>query len=162
MKIKDILSNISNVGLKAVFASRIRNSNPIIKKAIVDFHEKGSFEPINYGILTNNSLGVVRISTTELQELYGMKPLEALLFIDAIVKADSNSDKSDLINLLQSLVAGRHHGGPVVTPQMLENIKANNPKVWTHYQTLCENAKEEEESAIVEMNNNLNEEILSL
>lgn len=159
MKIKDILDNISNIRHKAIYAKCIRNSNPIIKNAIVDFHLKGSFEPITYGIKTNNVLGILSISTTDLQKLYGMKPLEALLFLDAIVKADSNSDKTQLINLLQSLVSGKHRGGPIVTPQMLETIKETNPEVWTHYKTISENAQKEETEAIEEMNTNLNEEL---
>lgn len=159
MKINDILHNISNIAHKAIYAKGIRECNSIIKKAISDYYSKGTFDPIEYGIKTNNEGGIVSISSSELQDLYKMEPLEALLFLDSVAKADTSSDKTKLQNLLRCLTAGKHIQGPAITPQMLETIKVTQPKVWEQYQALCDKAQKEEEMAIAEMNSNLNEEI---
>lgn len=159
MKINDLLKNITNSTQKAIYAKRIRNCSPKLQKKIVEFYTKGTYTPFQYGINTMTNLGVRSINTTELQELYGMKPLEALFFIDALEKADSLEDKTNLISLLQSLVAGKHRGGPVVTQEMLDKVKENQPEVWAHYQALCKKAKEQEESAIEGLENNLTTEI---
>ena len=159
MKIKDILKNITDARYKLNVAKRIHSTDCIIKKAISDLNSKNTFEPIKYGINSHNPMGVVFVSTTELQELYGMKPLESLLYIDAITKADASSDKTLLINLLQFLVAGRHCKGPVITQQMLSTIKETQPEIWDEYTAICKKEESEEETSVEESERILNEEI---
>jgi len=138
MKIKELLEFFRVKKEKVMAARRIKNCSSLIKKAIAHFTEKGELDPVSISVDYPNGEGYIVISSMDLVQHFGMSEMEALLFMDAVLKADKKTDKSELSLLLGRLSVGEHlHSGPV-PEAMMEKIKNNNPIVWKEYQRICE------------------------
>lgn len=133
MKIKDIISSIESMKERVYTAYRIYRSEPYIKNAISRLYEEESLPQVTIELEDPNETGCLRLDTIELTELYGMKDLQALLFLDSVLKANKKEDKTDLYNLLGILTAGQHKTRFEITDEMREHVRANNPGVWAEY-----------------------------
>lgn len=156
MKIKDIISSIESMKERVYTAYRIYRSESLIKKAISRLYEEESLPQVTIELEDPDETRCLRLDTMELKELYGMKDLQALLFLDSVLKANKKDDKTDLYNLLGMLTAGQHKTQFEITDEMREHVRANNPGVWAEYQKIRgeqeqrNKAMEEEYSRIVE------------
>ncbi|MBR5237696.1 MAG: hypothetical protein IKV26_03185 [Paludibacteraceae bacterium] len=145
MKIKDILESIDSVKTKICVAYRIFYSTPKIKKAIKQWKAYGDLPVIRVTVETSEE-NFIEISSYDLLNKYGFDELSALLMLDDIEKAQEKQDKEKLNDLLAFLVRGKHEVRTIVSQELLEQIKKNNPEVWDEYQKLCANsAKREKE-----------------
>lgn len=140
MKIKELLDflRIKNEKEKVMAARRIKNCSPLIKKAIAHFTEKGELNPVSISVDYPNGEGYIVISSMDLVQHFGMNEMEALLFMDAVLKADKKTDKSELSLLLGRLSIGEHVCSGPVPESMMEEIRINNPSVWKEYQRICD------------------------
>lgn len=156
MKIIDVTSSIESMKERTYTAYRIYRSEPHIKKAISILYKEESLPQVTIELEDPNETRCLRLDTIELKELFGMKDLQALLFLDSVLKANKKEDKTDLSNLLRMLTAGQHKTQFEITDEMREHVRANNPGVWAEYQKIRgeqeqrNKAMEEEYSRIVE------------
>lgn len=134
MKINDIVSSVQSSYQKRMLSRRIRKCSAVIKKDIRAWVELKKFPSrvITLGA-PNNAMVKVTISVEELVTLFGMDVMSALLFMDDLIKANLKSDKSDLKNLLLRIEHTGCSHDTILTPEMLDNIKQNQPGVWQAY-----------------------------
>lgn len=156
MKIIDVTSSIESMKERTYTAYRIYRSEPHIKKAISKLYEEESLPQVTIELEDPNETRCLRLDTIELKELYGMKDLQALLFLDRVLKANKKEDKTDLYNLLGMLTAGQHKTRFEITDEMREHVRANHPSVWAEYLKIrgereqINKVMEEEYSRIIE------------
>ncbi len=158
MTIKEIVATVESVKLKARLGVRIFHCSTTIKKAIVRLMLDEDFQDLTIGVDYLDGR-YVKFSSYELVRVYGMKKLQALLFIDALQKANIQKDKTRLDRLLTTLVAGKHRQGLRITTEMMERVRNNEAEVWAEYQKLkkitsgheCENMQEYEEKKDCEL-----------
>lgn len=145
MKIKDIIESVDSLKTKIYVAYRIFHCSPKIKKAIKQWKTYKDLPVIKVTIETSED-NFVEISSYDLVNKYRFDELAALLMLDDIEKAQEKQDKEKLNDLLAFLVRGKHEVRTEISPELLEQIKKNNPEVWEEYQKLCANsAKREKE-----------------
>lgn len=154
MKIKELIESmrIKNETEKAVLARRIKNCSPLIRKAITRFTKEGEFDSVSITVDYPEGDGYIVISSLELVQNYGMTEMEALLFMDAVLKADKKKDKSELSLLLGRLSGGEHIPSEPLSECMMEKIRTDNPLVWEEYMKICD----EEQRKHVISNSELN------
>lgn len=142
MKIKDIVSSVQSSYQKRMLSRRIRKCSAIIKKDIRAWVESKKF-PSRVITLDapNDAMAKVTISVEELVNLFGMDVMSALLFMDDLIKANLKADKSDLKTLLLRIEHTGCGHDTILTPQMLEDIKQNQPGVWQAYVKMQEQAE---------------------
>lgn len=148
MKIKDIVKDIEPIWLKVYTAHRIYRSEPRIKEAIAEWHEDRSLPDITLGMMSPQEEGYASISVQELVGIYGMKELDALLFLDSLAKATKKDNKTELDRLLGTLSTGKHKTNFVITEAMLEQVRKDSPEVWAEYQKLCNEAAQKKKVMI--------------
>lgn len=158
MKIKDIIDPIISLKDKYILAYRIRKCNDMIKTEIRKWKEDGELPTLTIELSTAiPGSGSLTLSMNDLTDLYNFDILNAFLFMDDVLKANEKEDKKDLVALLSQLKSsGCEHKGNI-TPQVLENIRLNQPGVWAVYQKLLA-----EEEALIEsakVDNPLNDNI---
>jgi hypothetical protein len=158
MKIKDIINPLLSVKDKYLLAYRIRKCTDEIKSDIRVWKESGEI-PDRTIVLSSpgsNSSSLL-LSMQDLTKLYGLDILEAFIFMDDAIRANSKEDKKALKELLGRLKSsGCIHNGNI-TPKLLEQIKINQPGVWEAYQKLL--AEEKASRVQVELENPLNDDI---
>lgn len=159
MKIKDIISSIESMKERVYTAYRIYRSEPLIKKAISRLYEEESLPQVTIELEDPNETRCLRLDTMELKELYGMKDLQALLFLDSVLKADKKEDKTDLHNLLGMLPAGQHKTRFEITDEMREHVRANNPGVWAEYLKIRSEREQRDKALEAEYNRIIESEI---
>lgn len=138
MQIKDIINKNWNFKTRLLIARRIlRCSNPI-KRDIATWKRDGTV-PNRSLSLEVNGVENMRLSVHDLTDTYGMDPLSAFLFFDDLIKANLMEDKTRLVNLVQRLQNGARKKSLAMTPDMLENIKTNQPELWQEYENLQKN-----------------------
>lgn len=144
MKIKDIVSSVQSSYQKRMLSRRIRKCSAVIKKDLCAWVKDHKFPS---RVITLNSpsddKAKLTISVDELVNLFGMDVVSALLFMDDLIKANLKSDKSDLKTLLLRI---KHTGcvhDTILSPEMLDNIKATQPGVWQAYVKMQKQAENE-------------------
>lgn len=135
MKVKDILNNKWSLNTKFIIARKLVACSNLMKREIVNWKRTGSI-PDRKLSLQVNDVELITISILDLVSIYGMDPLTAMLFFDDLIKANINDNKTQLINLIERLQNGRHKKSLTMTPDMLENIKSNQPELWNEYERL--------------------------
>lgn len=142
MKIENIVSSVQSSYQKRMLSRRIKRCSTIIKKDIRAWVETKKF-PSRVITLDapNSAMAKVTISVEELVGLFGMDVMSALLFMDDLIKANLKHDKSDLKTLLLRLEHTGCEHNTILTPQMLEGIKQNQPGVWQAYVKMQEQAE---------------------
>ena len=144
MKISKILDslNLADVKTRVLLAHRLKGCSPSIKTAIINFIKNKTFDNISVSVDNPKDGGYITLSSTELVEDFGMKEMEALLYLDSIIKANTEQDKANLSLLLGQLSYGNHRPTGPLSEEMMKNIEHDHPDVWREYVKLC---KEEEE-----------------
>lgn len=142
MKIKHIIQTIQTWKEKCLVAFRIYTCTPEIKKAIKIWIEKEDLPMVEIKVSDMKQHELI-ISAHELVNLYGYKELPALLMLDDLIKANSDSNKTRLIELLSTLIAGKHkHSNGSITPELLDQIRQTQPGIWKEYEKISENVRE--------------------
>lgn len=157
MKIKEILSPLMSLKDKYYYAIRLRQCLPVIREDIKEWKETGEFptRSVDVGAPGDPSLSV-NISMEDLMETYHLDTLDAFIFMDDLIKATTRKDKRSLVDLLGRLKStGCVHNGNV-TPELLEDIRKNQPGLWAAYQKLLN--QEEAKAIEAETNDVLNDE----
>lgn len=154
MKIKDILNNNWSFKTRLLIARRFMTCSNLMKREITNWKHTGVISDRKLSLQVNGVENMT-ISVLELVNIYGMDPLTAMLYFDDLIKANNNEDKTQLINLIERLQNGRWKKSLTMTPNMLEYIKNNQPKLWSEYQRLqksvaVDNEKGEEECKEIE------------
>lgn len=137
MKIKDIISSIDSTKDKIYTAHRIYQCEPEIKKYIAKWYKDQYLPLLEIGMRTSDGSIYLELSSTNLVELHNMTELEALFFMDSILKAQNKKDTIMLNQLLASLNSSRHTPAVENMEYELEQLRMNNPEVWVEYQKLC-------------------------
>lgn len=134
MKIRDLVSSIQSSYQKRMLSRRIRRCSTIIKKDLCAWVKDHKF-PSRVITLNSpqNDRTKVTISIEELVNLYGMDVVSALLFMDDLIKANLKSDKADLRTLLLRIEHTGCEHNTILTPELLADIKKNQPGVWQAY-----------------------------
>ncbi|MDE7135096.1 MAG: hypothetical protein K2N91_00535 [Muribaculaceae bacterium] len=135
MKIKDIINKNWNFKTRLLIARRISKCTTLIKRDIAAW-KRDRMVPERALSLQINGVENMRISVHELMDTYGMDPLSAMLFFDDLIKANNNEDKTQMVNLVERLQSGGRRKSLAMTPDMLENIKNNQPELWREYERL--------------------------
>lgn len=147
MKIKDIINKNWNFKTRMLIARRISRCSNLIKRDIATWKRDG-IVPNRILSLQVNGVENMRLSVHELIDTYGMDALSAMLFFDDLIKANLLEDKTQLVNLAQRLQNGARKKSLVMTPDMLQSIKNNQPELWQEYENLQK--KEESQSGVSE------------
>ena len=159
MKIKDIISPIESLKERIYTACRIYRSEPMIKKAITRLYEEESLPQVTIELEDPNETGCLRLDSIELTELYGMTDLQALLFLDSVLKADKKEEKTELYNLLGILSAGKHKTYFEITDDILNLVRTNHPGVWAEYQKIRGERDQREKALKAEYNRIIESEL---
>ncbi len=135
MKIRDLLNNRWSFNTRLIIARRIIRCSPVIKRDIARWKRTGII-PDRILPLMINGMEQMTISTDQLVKIYGMDPLSAMLFLDDLIKANKDPDKTALINLVQRLQNGRKSKCLRMSKGMLDKIRVTQPLLWAEYQRL--------------------------
>lgn len=138
MKIKDIINKNWNFKTRLLIAHRISRCTTLIKRDIAVW-KRDRMVPERILSLQVDGVENMRLSVHELIDTYGMDPLSAMLFFDDLIKANNNEDKTQMVNLVERLQSGARRKSLAMTPDMLENIKNNQPELWSEYEKLQKN-----------------------
>lgn len=158
MKIKDILNPLMSLKDKYYYAARIRKCTDLIKGDIRRWKETGEFPTRSIDVESPvHGGGRVNISMEDLIEIYHLDTLDAFIYMDDLLKATTNPDKTELVELLGRLKStGCVHNGNV-TPELLEQIRREQPGVWAAYERLL--AQEEDALKEIEAQDPLNDDV---
>ena len=161
MKIKELIESIriKNETEKAALARRIKNCSPLIRKAITRLTKEGELDPVSITVDYPEGDGYIVISSLELVQNFGMTEMEALLFVDAILKANKKKDKSELFLLLGRLTDGEHVPSEPLSESMMEKIKTDNPQVWEEYIRICDEEQRKHAISTSELNALMEEDV---
>lgn len=159
MKIKEIVSALVKDSSRGKLALRISRCQPVIRKAFRKWHEEKVLPLVQLVFETPNGKGYLELSSRELVEVYGMKELQTLLFLDELLKAYQKKDVPRLKALLDMLQAGSHRPLFVVSEEVKAHIRENNPEAWAYYQQLvvqqAEQDQEEEQASRIALEEEL-------
>lgn len=161
MKIKELIESIriKNETEKAALARRIKNCSPLIRKAITRLTKEGEFDSVSITVDYPDGDGYIVISSLELIQNYGMTEMEALLFMDAVLKADKKMDKTELSLLLGRLSDGKHVSSGPLPDAMMEKIRTDNPLVWEEYLKICDEEQKRHAISSNELNALMEEDV---
>lgn len=128
---------------RLLLANRVHNCNKVIRADIRRWKESGEAPTRSITIITPSGDKSLTLSMSDLTEIYGFDTLSAFIFMDSLFKANAKTDKCELRALLSQLKGSRCVHRMEVTPELLEQVRVNQPGVWAQYQKLvtAENAR---------------------